>query len=130
MQPATRAYDKSEVEIPSSSGRYSPSQRNVELNPLLGQLVTKDNGADGSTQYHLNHDTALYLTTMSQDDATTLQTGLDMMAKCESECAMQFRPLKCSVLSLSRSHPKQYQYKPHGHVHQHTTSVKYLDVTI
>jgi len=54
MQPATRAYDKSEVEIPSSSGRYSPSQRNVELNPLLGQLVTKDNGADGSTQYHLN----------------------------------------------------------------------------
>ena len=54
MQLAASAYDKSEVEIPCSSGRYSPSQRNVELNPLLGELVTKDSGAGGSIQYHLN----------------------------------------------------------------------------
>jgi len=76
-------------------------------------------------------DTASYLTVRSQNDAATLQSDLDMMATWESKWAMQFHPLKCSVLSITRSrHPKQYHYVLHGHVLQHETSVKYLGVTI
>ena len=76
-------------------------------------------------------DTALDRKIVTAEDAQTLQSDLDALAKWESEWDMTFHPDKCQVLHVDRSRTtRQTDYYLHGHKLKSVQSTKYLGVTL
>ncbi len=73
----------------------------------------------------------MYLAIMNKSDRTTLQRDLDKLAEWETKWQMQFHPVKCQVLTITRNHTIiQHDYILHGHVLEHVKEAKYLGVTL
>ena len=101
------------------------------LGPILFLVYTNDLPDEVRSQICLFADnTALYLTTESEDDSSALQTDLHILSTWESRWNMEFNPSKCQVVHVTgtKGPVKKTNYVLHGQVLESVTSVRYLRV--
>ena len=76
-------------------------------------------------------DTAIYLAVSSLEDAHILQQDLDRLHQWELQWDMEFNPIKCVVIHVTRSRtPVPSQYLLHGETLESVEGPKYLGVEI
>ena len=76
-------------------------------------------------------DTAVYLTVAHPNDRSTLQNDLDTLQQWERTWDMEFNPIKCQVLHISKSRqPIVSQYTLHGEILEAVDCAKYLGVSM
>ena len=75
-------------------------------------------------------DTIVYLTLTNKDDCQNVQEDLKRLEVWEKEWFMEFHPVKCHVLRISRKkNTATFPYCLHGQVLTEVKSAKYLGVT-
>ncbi|KAL8577903.1 hypothetical protein ACOMHN_011899 [Nucella lapillus] len=95
----------------------------IFINDLPDQLKSKARlFADDCIVYHTVSTTA---------DSEVIQQDLNTLADWERCWGMEFHPMKCNVLSCTKSRkPHSYDYQLKGHVLARLTTAKYLGVDI
>ncbi|KAL8579161.1 hypothetical protein ACOMHN_010745 [Nucella lapillus] len=95
----------------------------IFINDLPDQLKSKARlFADDCIVYHTVSTTA---------DSEVIQQDLNTLADWERRWGMEFHPMKCNVLSCTKSRkPHFYDYQLKGHVLARLTTAKYLGVDI
>jgi CRISPR/Cas system Type II protein with McrA/HNH and RuvC-like nuclease domain len=102
------------------------------LGPLLFLAYTNDLLLNINDKVLLfADDTAIYLSLTSSSQSETLQNDLKTLDKWELKWDMEFKPLKCQLIHVTRR--KQYtpaKYNLHGILLHSLSSAKYLGVDI
>ena len=76
-------------------------------------------------------DTMIYMTISNNTDAEKLQEDLRKLEKWEETWMMEFHPMKCEIISITRKKsPLSFPYTLHGHELKHVQALKYLGVNI
>ena len=76
-------------------------------------------------------DTIVYSEINSISDSQILQQDLDKLTLWEKTWLMEFNPIKCEVISVTRKrNPVAYSYSLHIETLRRVSSTKYLGVTI
>ena len=98
------------------------------LGPLLFLLYINDLPQNIQSQVRLFADeTAGYLTVSSQEDVHTLQAGLGTLQEWELTWDMEFNPVKCQVMHITKSRvPLQSQYTLHGQILESLDSANHI----
>ncbi len=115
-------------EVPVTSGVPQGSV----LGPLLFLLYINDLPDTIKSQVRLfADDTAVYLTLDSNLTCKSLQDDLDRLVTWENQWDMEFNPLKCQVMNITRNkNPIKYEYILHGQTLSTVNDAKYLGVDI
>ena len=73
----------------------------------------------------------IYMTISNNTDAEKLQEDLRKLEKWEETWMMEFHPMKCEIISITRKKsPLSFPYTIHGHELKHVQALKYLGVNI
>lgn len=114
--------------IPVSSGVPQGSV----LGPLLFLAYINDLPDNLNSKVRLfADDTAIYMSFSSPQQSMALQKDLKTLEIWEKDWDMEFNPLKCQVVHVTkRKHPIPTQYYLHGVLLESVTSAKYLGVDI
>ena len=102
------------------------------LGPVLFLLYINDPPNSLTSKVRLFADDAIvYSEINSISDSQILQQDLDKLTLWEKTRLMEFNPIKCVVLSVTRKrNPVAYSYSLHNETLRRVSSTKYLGVTI
>ena len=102
------------------------------LGPVLFLLYINDLPNSLTSKVRLFADDAIvYSEINSISDSQILQQDLDKLTLWEKTWLMEFNPIKCEVLSVTRKrNPVAYSYSLHKETLRRVSSTKYLGVTI
>jgi hypothetical protein len=102
------------------------------LGPILFLIYINDLPERVQSQVRIfADDTILYRPISTPQDAVALQKDLNHLVDWEQEWLMEFHPLKCQVIRVTRSKtPLATNYLVHNHQLEVVPSAKYLGITI
>ena len=123
------------VAVDGTTSKWSPVHLGVPqgtmLGPFLFLIYINDLPGCVSSRVKLFADDGLVDKEIDGiDDQLALQQNLDSLGAWAPKWAMKFNPIKCTILSISRSSPLHKFYFLCGTILQHVNKAKYLGVNI